>query len=646
MARRLHGQRKLKESLRWYAMGGTAGMTPEELTEYADLLHDSGKSEEAVALLTRLLDKGAHAQAYERRAHIYNELGKEAAAIADMDAAIRLDPEPYIYWYTRAISYHDLGNYEQAVQDFKEALKRRENSKSSTYYELGNVYMKMGKFDDARESYERALDDRVKAIPHYYYRLAQALEKLHREREAGAVLREGIALQDEWFALADEGAELLKSRSNYSPTAIASFIKGAHEEYGFRMFESRLLEADGRPEEALVSIERALARYPDSSDLQLRQGVLLRKLNRHEEAIGVLRRLKERNPVWLAGYMELCTAYRLEGHFEQAVAVLQEAKLHFPDNPVVRYWLVDAYREADKLQLALEENRLLTELEPGDSLNWKQRAELNIDSDNYDEAEQAYTKALELDKTADYYMRRSFVRYMKDRHEEAMLDVQEAIALDESLLKESKTAYALGELYVGMENWALAEAEFSRAMALEPDNVQVYDRRARCRFAAEQLEGALEDCNRGLQLDPGNVRLTWLRGLIHYRLEDHDAALRDSISYSRLLPDDPQGHYNLGLVYNQLDRYDDAIDSFTKVLEINPFEAQAYLERASLWYHHSFDRVRAVDDLAQWLLYAGGERGERERFAMLGDLRGFDDDMRERAKEQYLQVYGSSRYLS
>jgi tetratricopeptide (TPR) repeat protein len=235
---------------------------------------------------------------------------------------------------------------------------------------------------------------------------------------------------------------------------------------------------------------------------------------------------------------------------------------------------------------------------------------------------------------------------MADRYEEAMMDIQSAVKLDESIMKLSKTAYALGELYIGMENWALAEAEYSRALALEPNNAQLYDRRARCRFAADRLADALQDCNRGIQLDPTNTRLTWLRGLIHYRLDDYEAALVDSLTYSTLLPEDSQGHYNLGLIYNHLDRQDEAIASFTKVLELNPFEAQAYLERASLWYHHSFDRVRATDDLAQWLLYAGGETAEADRFTLLNDVRGFDDEMRERAKEQFLLVYGSSRYLS
>jgi tetratricopeptide (TPR) repeat protein len=460
------------------------------------------------------------------------------------------------------------------------------------------------------------------------------------------VLLEGILLQEQWLKLGDRGAAMLKERTNYSHAAVVSFMKGAQEDFQFRLYESKLLESKGELDRSLESIHKALLVNPDAAELQLRKGILLRQRDRFTESIEVLNHLKENNPLWLPAYMELSTTYRMNGLYEEAIQVLQAAKQHFPQHTVVRFWLADAYREAEKPEQAREENQQIIDMEPDDPLNWKQLAELAIDADRYDEADEAYTKALQLKETADYYMRRSFSRYMADRYEEAMMDIQSAVKLDESIMKLSKTAYALGELYIGMENWALAEAEYSRALALEPNNAQLYDRRARCRFAADRLADALQDCNRGIQLDPTNTRLTWLRGLIHYRLDDYEAALVDSLTYSTLLPEDSQGHYNLGLIYNHLDRQDEAIASFTKVLELNPFEAQAYLERASLWYHHSFDRVRATDDLAQWLLYAGGETAEADRFTLLNDVRGFDDEMRERAKEQFLLVYGSSRYLS
>jgi len=646
MAKRLRQQRKLGQSIRWHERWGVDRMSLEERIDYAGLLHECGKSEQAVELLTALLKRKRYAQAYERRAHIYNEIGREEDAIADLDAAIELDPESYIVWYTRAISHNNRGNYELAVRDFLEVLHRREDSKASTHYELGNVYMKMGKYESAEASYASACSNAGKAIPHYYFRHAQALEMLERMDDARRTLSQAIELQQSWRAEERRGADQYRARTRYSPAAIDTFIQGAEEEYGFLVYESKLREAEGDLPGALDSIRQALDQYPGGADIQLRHGQLLRLLDRPQEAEEALERLVSDNPLWLPGYMELSALHRSQERPEETVRVLLEAKQRYPEHPVVRYWLADAYREAGRGEEALKENADLTELEPDDPLNWKQRAEILIDAAEYGDADEAYTQALLLEQSAECYMRRSYSRYMEDRYEEAMLDIQAAVELDESLLKESKTAYALAELYMGMGNHELADAEYSRALALEPDNPQIYDRRARCRFAAERWEAALEDCDRGLQLTGANPRLTWLRGLIQYRMEDLEGALLDIGAYTELVPDDAQGFYNLGHLYSHLDRHDEAIAAFTKTIELSPFDAQAYLERASLWYHQYFDRTRAVDDLAQWLLYAEPRAHDGDRFELLSEVRGFDDEMRERAKEQFLRVYGSSQYLS
>ncbi len=646
MAKKRRKQQKLRKSIRWHERWGTERMTAQESVDYAGLLHECGKSEQAVGLLTSLLERNRNAQAYERRAHIYNELGQEEKAIADLDAAIELSPESYMVWYTRAISHNNRGEYEQAERDFREVLRRREDSKASTHYELGNVYMKMGRYEDAEASYASACANEDTTIPHYYFRRAQALEMLDRTDEALLSLSMAVRMQKDWRAQDKRGFANYQARTRYSPAAIGTFIQGAEEECGFLHYESKLRETSGDLAGALASIRDALESYPDDADLRLRRGQLLRRLERPREAEEALSGLVSANPQWLPGYLELSALYRSQERMEEMVRVLNEAKERFPEHTVVRYWLADAYRESGRGDEALRENTELTDMEPDDALNWKQRAEILIDAAQYGDAGEAYTQALTLEQSAEGYMRRSYSRYMEDRYEDAMLDVQAAIRLDESLLKESKTAYAMAELYMGMGNYELADADYSRALALEPDNPQICDRRARCRFAAERWEDALDDCNRGLQLTGTNPRLTWLRGLIHYRMEDLDGAMMDMSAYTELVPDDAQGFYNLGHLYNRMNRHDEAISAFSKTIELSPFDAQAYLERASVWYHHYFDRARAAADLAQWLVYAEAQPLEGDRLELLDEIRGFDDEMRELAKDQFLLLYGGSRYLS
>ncbi|MBW5448130.1 tetratricopeptide repeat protein [Cohnella sp. CFH 77786] len=619
-----------------------------EMLENASLLQENGDIGKALETLNRMIEGGADAGGYERRARLLHQLGRDDEALADLDEAIRLDPEPFMYWYSRAILRNERGEYEAAAEDFREALRRKDDARSSTYFELGNVYLRLERFEDAETCFRLSCEAPDQVIPHFFYRRAQALEALNRAEEALPILMEAIRLNDLWKTAADKGASEIRRRTRYSSEAVKSILHITEEEFGFRLYLSKLYERLGNHQDAIEAVEEALPDYPDAAELQLRRGTALRNLGRLAESENLLKDIQNRNPSWLPVSLELCATLRQQEKFAEAVAVLRETKARFPDNMVVRYWLADVLREAERGEEAIAENRILTELEPNDPLNWKQQGELAIDADRFEEADYAYTRALQLDDKADYYMRRSFARYMDDRYEDALLDIQSAMERDIGLQHDSKTAYALAELFVGMENWELAEMEYSRAIATDPENPQIYDRRARCRAAAEKWTDAVDDCNRGLALDGSNAKLLWLRGYLHFKMDEYDSALRDTLTYAKLRPEDPKGHYNLGLVYKKLYRYDEAIGSFTKAMELNPFEPQTYLERASIWYHHAFDRIRAADDLAQWMIYTGSAEGEdaQDKLSLLAELPGFDDELRERAMEQFRTVIDSSRYLS
>jgi len=633
-----------ERSLRWYEQAGEPNLSPREKAAFAQMLAENGDAPRAIRLLSEAAPRLAEPDLYVRLALLCRRIGRERDAIAALDEAIRLNPAPYLAWYTRALAYSALGDDGRAAADMQEAAAR--DTGASSRYELGCIYLRMGRHDEAARALEQAVAAQESPIPLYIFRLAEAYEGEERYEQALAAVRRAAELQSRLDALPDKGEAYLRQRTRYSDEAIRALMAVADEEAGFRLKEAQLLERAGRAAEALRAVALGRQMYPEAEELLLRQGTLLRELGRHEEAIASLQEAKRRNPMRLAAYMELCATYRRLERWEEASGALKEALRVFPNQTVVQFWLVDVYRDAGMREQAWAASTELTKLEPDDPLNWKQRAELAVDRERYAEAEEAYTRALELGDNADYYMRRSYVRFMAGRHEEALLDVQAALRVNESLRHDGKTAFALAELYMGLGNRELAEAEYGRAIALDPGNPRLYERRANCRLERGRLAEALEDCRRGQELEPANARLDWMLSLIYWRNEEYDAALGSALDYARKAPEDDQGHYNLASIYSRMRRYDDAIRSLNRAIGQNPFEPRFYLERASIYYHRMFDRARAADDLAQWLLYAGAEKPEHERTLLIGELDGFDDEMRARALEQYLSGFGTSRYLS
>lgn len=52
-----------------------------------------------------------------------NREGSFQEAIAELDEAIRLDPEDAVLYNNRGFSYNNLGQYQRATQEFDEAIR-------------------------------------------------------------------------------------------------------------------------------------------------------------------------------------------------------------------------------------------------------------------------------------------------------------------------------------------------------------------------------------------------------------------------------------------------------------------------------------------------------------------------------------------
>lgn len=647
MAIRLRKRGRYRQSLSWYQRLGEAQMTPEDKLDYVRLLQELNQTDSALRILNAWIAEKPHSGAFACRAALYQDTGREREAVADLTEAIRLDPSPYLYWYRRALAHNAIGELEHAVSDMKEAAKRTDGARlSSAYYELGCIYLRADRSEEAVEALERAAAMSDYAIPIYRYRLGEALEEAGRGAEALSAVRAAAKEQSLLRQSRDRGEGYLRERTQYSETAIRTLMAVIDSEFGFRLKESQLLEEDGRVEEAIEAIVLGLKDYPDEEDLHIRQGALLRLAREYEASTVVLRDVNKRHPERLAGYLELFATYRAQEKWPEAIGTLQQALHRFPRQTVIMYWLVDGFRESGAEDEAWSFSHQLTALEPEDPLNWRQQGELAIDMNKFADAESAFTRALEIDDSAECYMRRSFARYMADKYEEALMDIQSATRKDPSLRDQAKTAFAAAEIYMGMDNRELAEQEYGRAIRFEPDNPHLRERRAFCRYSMKRFEEALEDCRAGLALDPSHIRLIRLQGFVHWRLEHFEAALHDIQAYIRKVPADEQGYRDLAAIYSRMQLYDEAVLTLNRALEISPFEAPIYLDRASLFYHHLFERSRAAEDLAQWLLYVGIDKPQDARFTLLGELDGFDDELREAAKEKYLNGYGASRYLS
>ncbi len=130
----------------------------------ANTLREEGRFEPALVEYTRAIDAGVHrsAEAYNGRAACHQALGRRVQALADADAAVRLDPGNAGLLLNRGL-IRAVSDLPGAVADWSAAL-RIDPELAPAYYSRGVAREALGDRAGAIADYERALAIGLPAI--------------------------------------------------------------------------------------------------------------------------------------------------------------------------------------------------------------------------------------------------------------------------------------------------------------------------------------------------------------------------------------------------------------------------------------------------------------------------------------------------
>ena len=104
----------------WFEQKGLLGL---ELIQRAQTLLEAGNSAEAEATLTALVQSQPDfAEAWNRRAVLYYTQGQYHQAIADCEAAIRLNPVHFGALHGLGLCHAALSHYPAAIEAFRQAI--------------------------------------------------------------------------------------------------------------------------------------------------------------------------------------------------------------------------------------------------------------------------------------------------------------------------------------------------------------------------------------------------------------------------------------------------------------------------------------------------------------------------------------------
>ena len=113
-------------------------------------------------------------------------------------------------------------------------------------------------------------------------------------------------------------------------------------------------------------------------------------------------------------------------------------------------------------------------------------------------------------------------------------------------------------------DWDGAMADGTRAIKLNPDDLNAYINRAIARKAQGDLDGAIADCTKTIALKPDAVNAYVLRSAAKVAKGDLTGAIADSTKAIALKPDNAEAYVNRGVAKSAKGDLDGAIADFTQ----------------------------------------------------------------------------------
>ncbi len=155
------------------------------------------------------------------------------------------------------------------------------------------------------------------------------------------------------------------------------------------------------------------------------------------------------------------------------------------------------------------------------------------------------------------------------------------------------------------EQFAKAEAGFTQALEIAPDNLEALKKRGLCRLSMERLDGAVKDFDAVLAVRPDDATTLRYRSKAHGLLRDFPRAIADLERVMAITPEAKEAPGELATIYAirsherfQEGDYQGAKEDMDATIRFAPESAMNYSRRGACWFQMG-DYQKAVDDLTE-----------------------------------------------
>lgn len=231
---------------------------------------------------------------------VYIKMMKWKEAIPPLQKAIQLNSEYKEAYYHIALAHHELREFDQAAQAYKEFIATNPSQPFEAYQRLGICQMELEQPADAIISFQEAL----KGIPddiNIMYKMAQAYEK------AGQL---------------EQAAETFYKLAELSPQDARVYFNTV-----INMYNSAKM-----PDKAAEAANKMVELNPNDSDALFNLGFMLVQMKKYNEAIEALDKVIALNPSMEYAHLNKGFSYYSLKQYNEAIEAYSKTVELFPEN--------------------------------------------------------------------------------------------------------------------------------------------------------------------------------------------------------------------------------------------------------------------------------------------------------------------------
>jgi tetratricopeptide (TPR) repeat protein len=471
------------------------------------LRNDHDKAEEVLrGILKTDPDNEA---AVEQLTQLLLDEGKSTEAVSLLEGLTSRTPSPILLdllgdAYTQT---KDLAKAEQAYRKAAEL----DSTEPSHLRGLGQTLVAEDKYSDALAVYQKLID----LMPDdgdNYLRIAQVYRELHQ---------------------LDQAEENLVKARQYEPGSVEVMYN-----------EAMLYQAQGRYDDAIHVLSDAVTGVKGESAV----------LPSRRRSLAIL-------------YQQLGQIYQQKQNYPAAVYTYEElGHLGDEEDRRARLLIMATYQDAKDLPKALQAGKDALAKFPNDPSIKARQALLLGENGQTDEAVKILrTQLTSTEADRDVYLDIAQVYERSRRYKEAE-EAARAAEAQPGVPRDNETVwFLLGAIYERQKLYDRAEAEFRKALSIDPNNAPVLNYYGyMLGDLGQRLDEAESFLQRALKEDPYNGAYLDSLGWIYYKenkLADAEATLRQAVERDS---HDPTIHSHLGDVYSKLGRSEQAAGEWEK----------------------------------------------------------------------------------